>query len=166
MIRLIEWLETLKLYKDPEDTLRFQYADALLIYSLTSCLGSPWSNSSMCYRQSSLRIKWSNFDECSRLRISTKWFLRDFQSWAPFVTSVSFKRRCSVESLTDDYIIRHAWNVSLWVSCHSRICSSPLWSCSSRSVIPTGPTQVLYDPVLLDLCYLQDLLKSTMTPFF
>ncbi len=39
MIRLIEWLETLKLYKDPEDTLRFQYADALLIYSLTSCLG-------------------------------------------------------------------------------------------------------------------------------
>ncbi len=23
MIRLIEWLETLKLYKDPEDTLRF-----------------------------------------------------------------------------------------------------------------------------------------------
>ncbi len=26
--------------------------------------------------------------------------------------------------------------------------------------------QVHYDPVLLDMCYLQDLLKSTMTLFF
>ncbi len=34
--------------------------------------------------------------------------------------------------------------------------------CSSRSVLPAGSAQVHYDPVLLDLCYLQDLLKSTM----
>ncbi len=32
----------------------------------------------------------------------------------------------------------------------------------SESRVTAGPTQVLYDPVLLDLCYLQDLLKSTM----
>ncbi len=33
---------------------------------------------------------------------------------------------------------------------------------SSRSVLPAGSVQVHYDPVLLDLCYLQDLLKSSM----
>ncbi len=74
----------------------------------------------------------------SRRKSSEKWFLRDFQSWEPFVSGVSFRRRRSDESLTDDYIIRHSWNVSLWVSGHSRICSSPLWSCSSRSVLPEG----------------------------
>ncbi len=76
----------------------------------------------------------------SRRKSSEKWFLRNFQSWKLFVSSTSFKRRWSDESLTDDYIIRHSWNVSLCVSCHSRICSSPLWSCSSRS-----------------MCYLQEL---------
>ncbi len=34
--------------------------------------------------------------------------------------------------------------------------------CSSKSVLPAGSAQVHYNPVLLDLCYLQDLLKSTM----
>ncbi len=34
--------------------------------------------------------------------------------------------------------------------------------CSSRSVLPAGSAQVHYDPVLLDRCYLHDLLKSTM----
>ncbi len=74
----------------------------------------------------------------SRRKSSEKWFLRDFKSWKPFVSGISFKRRWSDESLTDDCIIRHSWNVSLWVFCHSRICSSPLWSCSSKSVLPAG----------------------------
>ena len=63
-------------------------------------------------------------------------FEQDFQSWKPFI---SFKRRWSDESLTDDYIIRHSWTVSLWVS------------------VTAGSAQVHSDPVLLDLCYLQEL---------
>ncbi len=34
------------------------------------------------------------------------------------------------------------------------------------SLLPAGSAQVHYDPVLLDLCYLQDLFKFTMTLFF
>ncbi len=36
----------------------------------------------------------------------------------------------------------------------------------SESPVTAGSVQVHYDPVLLDLCYLQKLLKSTMTLFF
>ncbi len=36
----------------------------------------------------------------------------------------------------------------------------------SESPVTAGSVQVHYDPVLLDLCYLQDLLKSSMTLFF
>ncbi len=93
----------------------------------------------------------------SRRKSSEKWFLRDFKSWKPFVNGVSFRRIWSDESLTDDYIIRHSWTVSLWVSCHSRICSSPLWSCSSRSVLPAGTG---CDPVLLKAAPAQRLSSS------
>ncbi len=36
----------------------------------------------------------------------------------------------------------------------------------SESRVTAGSAQVHYDPVLLDLCYLQDPLKSTMILFF
>ncbi len=36
----------------------------------------------------------------------------------------------------------------------------------SESRVTAESAQVHYDLVLLDLCYLQDLLKSTMTLFF
>ncbi len=36
----------------------------------------------------------------------------------------------------------------------------------SESRVTAGSVQVHYDPVLLDLCHLQDLLKSTMTMLF
>ncbi len=58
------------------------------------------------------------------------------------------------------------WSCSSRSVVTCRICSSPLKPCSSRSVLPAGTAQVHYDPVLLDLCFLQDLIKSTMTLFF
>ncbi len=39
-----------------------------------------------------------------------------------------------------------------------------MFLCESR--VTAGSAQVHYDAVLLDLCYLQDLLKSTMMLFF
>ncbi len=39
-----------------------------------------------------------------------------------------------------------------------------MFLCESR--VTAGSAEVHYDPVLLDLCYLQDLFESTMTLFF